>query len=226
MLRYFFYIFFFASVAIVAIAGFRGTKSSKPPIEIFPDMDHQPKYQPQHTSIFFADGRAERPPVPGTVPMGYNLPGAYAATNASNSRVVYGATGFSAGPDYSNTGKIEGFWGDGLPIDISSAVMARGRERYEINCAICHGMSGDGNGIVKEYGLATVRSLQEERIRNMPDGELFHVITEGRNTMGAYGPQITVEDRWAIVAYLRALHRSQNATLDNVPAEARAALEK
>jgi mono/diheme cytochrome c family protein len=226
MLRYFFYIFFFVVLAIVAIAGFRGTTSRKPPIEIFPDMDHQPKYQPQHPSIFFADGRAERPPVPGTVPLGYSLPGLYSATNASNNRVMTGASGFTAAPDYVNTGKMDGFWGDGLPMEVTAGVMERGRERFFINCAICHGLSGDGNGIVKEYGLATVRSLQEERILNMPDGELFHVITEGRNTMGAYGAQITVEDRWAIVAYLRALQRSQNASINDVPAAERAALEK
>jgi hypothetical protein len=208
MLRYFFLTFILVSVCVVGLAGFRGSKMSHPPLEIFPDMDHQPKYQPQHPSPFFADGRAARKPIPGTIPMGYTVPGAYYQVSASN-RTDTGA--FSNQPDYVNTGKMGDVYGDGLPVNVTEQLMARGQERYQINCAICHGATAMGDGIIKTYGLATIATLQDERIRTMPDGQIFSTITNGKNTMGAYGPQIAVEDRWAIVAYLRALQKSQNA---------------
>jgi mono/diheme cytochrome c family protein len=104
--------------------------------------------------------------------------------------------------------------------------MERGAQRYNINCAICHGPTGAGDGIVKQYGMATIVSLQDARIRGMSDGEIFQTITHGKNTMMAYGPNITVGDRWAIIAYLRALQRSQSATAADVPPEARVELEK
>jgi mono/diheme cytochrome c family protein len=213
MLRYFFLTFILVSVCVVGLAGFRGAKMSHPPLEIFPDMDHQPKYQPQHPSAFFADGRAARKPVPGTIPMGYTIPGYY-QVGASN-RTDTGA--FTNQPDYVNTGKMGDVYGDGLPVNVTEQLMARGKERFEINCAICHGATAMGDGIIKTYGLATIATLQDERIRTMPDGQIFSTITNGKNTMGAYGPQIAVEDRWAIVAYLRALQKSQNAKLAELP---------
>jgi mono/diheme cytochrome c family protein len=215
MLRYFFAIFFLIVCVVVALAGFRGSKSALPPIEIFPDMDHQPKYQPQHPSGFFADGRSSRKPVEGTVPMGYTVAGSFYQTTARN--LPTGGT-FSNLPDYYNTGRLGEFYGDGVPVEVTMKLLDRGEERYNINCAICHGRTGKGNGIVQQIGnWATVANLQDERIRTMPDGYLFSVITNGKNTMGAYGPQIAVEDRWAIVAYLRALQRSQNATVAELP---------
>src|SRR5438132_787404 len=115
MLRYFFVVFFLAVLVTVSVAGFRGTKTTNPPIEIFPDMDRQPKYVPQHPSEFFADKRAERPPVPGTVPMGYALKGSNYAVGASNNRAVGGTSGFTATSGYYQTGKIGDVWGDGIP---------------------------------------------------------------------------------------------------------------
>jgi len=91
---------------------------------------------------------------------------------------------------------------------------------------MCHGATAVGNGITKQYGLATVVSLQDERIRKMADGEVFNTITNGKNTMMAYGPNIMVADRWAIIAYLRALQRSQNASILDVPQEHQAEMEK
>jgi mono/diheme cytochrome c family protein len=218
MLRYFFLTFILVSVCVVGVAGLRyddgGSKMTTPPLEIFPDMDHQPRYDPQHESPFWADGRAARKPVPGTIPIGYVLPGNYYQLSASN-RTDTGA--FSNQPDYANTGQINGMFGDGLPVEVTPALLARGKERFEINCAICHGYTGAGDGIVKTFGLATVASLQDDQRRAMPDGQIFSTITNGKNTMGAYGPQITVEDRWAIVAYLRALQKSQNAKLAELP---------
>ena len=221
MLRYFFLIFFVAVVCVVSLLGFRsdnilglGRRSPLPPLQIFPDMKHQPKFQPQHDTTFFADGRAARAPIPGTVPIGYTLPHAYYQTGASNRSET---SGFSNFPDYFNTGKIGDVYGDGFPVDVNETLLARGQERFNISCAICHGAAAAGDGIIKSYGLVTVASLQDERIRTMPDGQIFSTITNGKNTMGAYGPLIAVEDRWAVIAYLRALQKSQNAKLAELP---------
>ena len=111
-------------------------------------------------------------------------------------------------------------------MEVTPQLMARGQQRFNINCAICHGAAAAGNGITKQYGLTTVVTLQDERIRNMADGEIFDTITHGKNTMMAYGPNVVVSDRWAIIAYLRALQRSQNATTADVPPEAQVELEK
>jgi mono/diheme cytochrome c family protein len=105
--------------------------------------------------------------------------------------------------------------------------MARGQQRFQINCSPCHGGIGDGNGITKKIGaMAIVANLHDQRIVQMADGELFFIITNGRNNMGAYGANVTVEDRWAIVAYLRALQLARLGTLDDVPQELRATLKK
>jgi mono/diheme cytochrome c family protein len=117
-------------------------------------------------------------------------------------------------------------WGTGIPIPVTPQLMERGRQRFTINCAVCHGATAAGNGITKEYGLATVVSLQDERIRKMADGEIFNTITHGKNTMLAYGPNVPVADRWAIICYLRALQRSQNGMAADVPPDHVADLEK
>lgn len=227
MLRAFFLIFALALVITVAFLGFRGQKSSATPIEIFPDMVRQMKVRAQAPLAFFADGRGMRPPVTGTVPIGYEFPKAEAKANTpQNPAHVPPQLAFSAGTDYVNTGKMGANWGTGIPIPVDEKLMARGKERFTINCTACHGPLGDGNGMVKQLGLATVQSLQQERIRTMSDGEIFNTITHGKNTMMAYGPNVTVNDRWAIIAYLRALQRSQNASANDVPPEHRADLDK
>jgi len=215
MLRYFFIAFLLVSVAVVSLAGFRGSKSALPPIEIFPDMDHQPKYQPQHPSGFFADGSAARKPVAGTIPMGYAMHGSYLQAGAKNG--AFEPAGFANQPDYYNTGKFGDSYGDGFPVEVTAKLITRGRERYDINCAVCHGKAGMGNGVVGQYGVGSIANLQDERIRVMPDGQLFSTITNGKNTMGAYGPQIALDDRWAIVSYIRALQRSQHVKLADLP---------
>ncbi len=226
MLRYFFALLFIGIIAVLALAGFRGSISTRPPIEILPDMDDQPKYRPQHASDFFADGKIQRLPVPGTVPRGYTNPGVVYNTSASNSRVQAQPAGFSHAPNYTDTGKIGGNWGDGIPLELNLAVMERGRERFNINCAICHGPTGAGNGIIKQYGLATIVPLTDQRVSEMPDGQIFDVITHGKGNMGPYGGNIAVPDRWAIIAYLRALQRGVNATSQDVPAEELARLDQ
>ncbi len=213
-------------VAVLAIAGFRGTKSPKAPLEIFPDMDRQPRFNAQHKNDFFADGRAARDHVPGVVPQGFVKPGAYSANEGNNARALTGNAGFSSGLDYANTGKIGDVWGNGIPVEVNPDLLARGAERYQINCSVCHGIAGDGQGIVSKYGFGGVANLTDSRLRALPDGSIFDAITHGRGNMGPLGSNITVEDRWAIIAYLRALQRSQYATLQDVPAEHRTELEK
>ena len=228
MLRGFFLIFFLTGLAIVAIFGFRGQKSTGSPIEVFPDMVRQPKVRAQAPLGFFADGRGSRVPVPGTVPIGYEMPKPSAAPGdeQTTATIPHSRIGFSEGTDYYNTGKMGDHWGTGIPVEVNLSLMERGRQRFNINCAVCHGATAAGNGVTKQYGLATVVSLQEERIRTMADGEIFNTITHGKNTMLAYGPNVTVGDRWAIIAYLRALQRSQNAALADVPADRHKELEK
>ena len=228
MLRGFFVIFLLCTIAILAVFGFRGQVSTAPPLELFPDMVRQMKVRAQAPLNFFADGRGPRLPVAGTVPIGYEMPnpnmteaqatsvGSWSHPNAS----------FSVGTDYYNTGKMSNNWGTGIPLEVTRELMERGQQRFNITCAMCHGAAAMGNGIVKQHGLATVVSLQDERIRKMSDGEVFNTITNGKNTMMPYGPTIIVPDRWAIIAYLRAVQRSQNAVVADVPPEHRADLDK
>jgi mono/diheme cytochrome c family protein len=124
--------------------------------------------------------------------------------------------------EYLSTGKMKGGleWGDGIPIKIDAEKMARGRERFNINCAVCHAPTGAGNGIVTEYGLVGVANFHTDKFRQMPDGQIFHTIANGKGLMNGY-PHITPEDRWAIVAYLRALQLAQNAKLEDVPEDKR-----
>lgn len=226
MLRYFFLIFGFLVVLVVAIAGWRGQKSSRPPIEVFPDMDRQPKVKAQDPSEFYADGRAARLPVAGTVPMGYEMPEPNVADGAA-SKSPYTRIDFSTGTDYENTGMMGDRWGTGFPHEVTTDVMARGQERYAIFCAVCHGATGAGNGMAQKFGVNTVQSLLQERMRVMADGEIFNTISHGKNTMLGYGDRIPVPDRWAIIAYMRALQKSQGgATLDDVPESERAQLAK
>ena len=222
MLRGFLLISLLLTIAIIAVFGFRGQKSTGSPLEIFPDMVRQMKVRSQAPLSFFADGRGPRLPVAGTVPIGYEMPKAEkTAAPQAQPRVS-----FSVGTDYYNTGKMGGNWGTGIPVEATPELMERGQQRFNITCAMCHGATAAGNGIIKQHGLATVVTLQDERIRKMADGEIFNTITNGKNTMMAYGPNIIVADRWAIIAYLRALQRSQNAAIADVPENHRAELEK
>jgi len=231
MLRGFFLIFVLCAIATLAVLGFRGQTGGKPPFEIFPDMVRQPKVRAQAPLDFFADGRGPRLPVAGTVPVGYEMP--RAKTEAKTDAMIQGApeeahtrVAFSSGTDYFNTGKMGERWGTGMPLPVTREMMERGQQRFNITCAMCHGATAQGNGITKQYGLATVVSLQDDRIRKMSDGEIFNTITNGKNTMMPYGPNIVVADRWAIIAYLRALQRSEHATVADVPENQRAELDK
>ncbi len=225
MLKYFFIFFSLIVISIVAVAGFRGQKSTLPPIELFPDMDHQPKVKAQKPSEFFADNQGARLPVPGTVPMGYAMPGARGEAVAAAEFGPYEQIAFTTGIDYANTGKFGDQWGTGIPFEVTASTLERGRERYNISCAVCHGATGAGNGITSKYGIVGIASLNQQRIIEMADGEIYNTITHGKNTMMGYGYNIQVPDRWAIVAYIRALQRSQVAALADVPESERAQLE-
>jgi hypothetical protein len=218
-MRYFLAIFVLSAVLVVGMAGFRGGMSRKPPIEVFPDMDRQPKLRPQAENSFFADGRSSRLPVEGTVAR--SIPHRLAA--AEPKQIVYP---YEDAPV--NTGRITGttnFVETG-PFEITTQFLARGRDRYQISCLPCHGPLGDGNGVTKKLGMAVVATLHDPRITKMADGELFAVITNGKNLMGAYGAQVSVEDRWAIIAYVRALQLSRLASVNDVPEQMRSALKK
>lgn len=183
-MRYFLLGFLLIVVMVIGLAGFRGDISRQPGIVVIPDMDRQPKLRPQEPSEFFADGRASRLPVEGTVARG----SAYAETPISRGMPL-GSTNFL----------------ETIPVQVTPQLMARGQERYQIFCAPCHSPTGDGNGITKAFGMGVVANLHDPRIVQMPDGEVFYVITHGRNLMMPYASQIEPMDRWAVVAYVRAL---------------------
>ena len=218
MLKLSFAAFIIVCVIALGFAGYRGKKMTHTPVEWFNDMAHQPKYEPQHRSDFFNDGRAAREPVPGTVPIGFNLEGRYFQTEGNN--LVDGAGGFTNVPDYLHTGRMGEVYGDGIPESLATRgekLLKRGQQRFDINCAICHGNAGRGNGPVKAFGLLTIADLTNDIIRAQPDGQIFNTITHGKTTMGAYGPVIAVEDRWAIVAYVRALQAAGGSKLESLP---------
>lgn len=204
-MRYIFLIFALIVALVVVIAGPRGGLSRQPPLQIFSDMKNQMKLLPQKDDAFFADGRGSRLPVPGTVPRGAPY------------------------PDWPvNTGRVTGLTNfvENIPVPVTEQLMARGRQRFEINCQPCHGPQADGNGITKKYGMLTVANLHDKRIVEMPDGEIFNTITYGKGLMGAYGPNVVPQDRWAIIAYLRALQRAQLGTMEDVPPQFRVMLKK
>jgi mono/diheme cytochrome c family protein len=186
--------------ALIALA--RATNQPTPRINIIPDMDIQPKFKPQSENAMFADGRAMRPVIPGTVARGH----------------LNEDTAFFSGRN-----------GDqwvSSPVEWTDQVMHRGRERFEIYCSPCHGMSGYGDGMVakradqlQEGTWTPPLSLHSESVRVQPDGQIFNTISHGIRSMPSYASQIPPADRWAIIAYVRALQRSQNARLEDVPAD-------
>ncbi|HWQ91594.1 MAG TPA: cytochrome c [Clostridia bacterium] len=215
-MRYFLAIFIVCVAAVVGIMGFRGSHFRKPPLRIFPDMEFQLKLRPQYPNAFFKNQRTSQLPVPGTVAR------ATAIATASGASFPFEDVPVNTGRVTGTTNFVEH---NQLPI--TAELLARGRERFTINCAPCHGALGDGNGITRKIGaMAVVANLHDKRIVELPDGELFFVITQGRNLMGAYGSTVPTEDRWAIIAYLRALQLSHLGTIDDLPQPQRATLSQ
>ena len=200
-MRHVYLITLFVCVLLVSILGFRGTKFIEPPLDIFPEwafpsMEHQPKYRPQASSAFFADSRADRVPPAHTV-----------------------ARGMLREDDHLYRGKdAAGAFVAGMPATLTVDVkfIERGRDRYQVYCSPCHGAVGDGNGITKRYGMGATPSYHDPRLRTMPEGEIFNTITNGKNTMLPYADKLVPEDRWAVVAYVRALQRAQQGAVADV----------
>lgn len=207
-MRYAYLVLFFVVVGAVSVLGFRGSLSERPPLEVFPDMDRQPKYKPQGESAFFADGRSDRPTPVGVVPFGRTS--------------VKAEEKFLAADDHLYRGvNADGSYARGYPqgVELTAAFLDRGRHNYVIYCAPCHGAIGDGNGITKQYGMGATPTYHDDRLRSVPEGEIYHVITAGKGNMLSYADKIEPADRWAVVAYVRALQRAQTGTAaDVVPA--------
>jgi mono/diheme cytochrome c family protein len=158
------------------------------------DMHDQPKYIPMRESSFFTDVRSARPLVEGTVARGH----------LRDDELLY-------------TGKVNGTDAAIFPFRVDATVMARGRDRFDIFCAPCHGRTGQGDGMVVLRGYRRPPSLHQDRLRAAPAGHFFDVITNGFGAMPDYAAQVKAEDRWAMVAYVRALQLSGHATLADVP---------
>jgi mono/diheme cytochrome c family protein len=183
--------------ASVASAGCNNFPTRERPLWLFPDMKKQDKVKYEAESAFFADGRGSRAPVPRTVSQ----------------------------EDYvADPGRATGIQADGLyvarnPLPITRELLARGEQKFNVYCAPCHDRTGAGRGVVPAKSGWQAGNLHDARIVAFVDGEIFHVITRGRRTMPAYRFQVPVDDRWAIVAYVRVLQRAWNGKLDEVPAE-------
>jgi mono/diheme cytochrome c family protein len=199
------------------------------------EMAEQPAYRPLQASAFFPDGRSARPLVAGTVPRGE--PG-----EAPLSDLAF-YTGKSGQIDESaQAAAVVGVFGNPLsgfalavasnpyveefPFPITEEVLRRGQERFNIFCAVCHDRAGTGDGMIKRRGFTPPPSLHLPRLRQARVGYFFRVMTRGYGAMPDYAAQIPPRDRWNIVAYVRALQLSRDATLDDVPAAERAALLK
>jgi mono/diheme cytochrome c family protein len=195
-------------VPFACIAAARGSLSPRPRVQLLRDMGNQPRFKSQQTNPLFADGRAARLPVTGTV-----------ARDQLDGDVALAS------------GKAGGRWVAAIPIPVTESLLKRGQERFGIYCSPCHGLAGYGDGVVakradrlQEGTWVPPLSLHADAVRARTAGELFDTISHGIRTMPAYGPQLPVEDRWAIVGYVRALQRSQNARIEDVPADVRAKL--
>lgn len=212
-MRIFIIIYVALIAAVISIFGFRGALSEKTPIEVFPDMDRQARYKPQGENSFFADGRNDRPVPVNTVARGNYLE--YEQVFSEDFEDTFlGNTNFVAGkhPD--------GSWVAKIPVEVDYSLMEMGRQKYEIFCTSCHGAAGDGNGVTKPYGVLAA-SYHDDRLRNEADGYIYDVITNGKGLMYGLKDRLSPEERWAIVLYVRALQRSQNARAEDVPVSER-----
>jgi mono/diheme cytochrome c family protein len=161
-------------------------------------MHVQPRLRPDDGSTFFQDGRADRPEIPDTVARGH----------MRTDELLY-------------TGKVNGVVADHFPFPVTQQVLERGHARFNIYCSPCHDYTGSGKGMIVQRGFPPPPSYHIDRLRQAPVGHFFEVMTEGYGAMYSYAARVSPEDRWAIVAYIRALQLSQHASLDDVPADQR-----
>ena len=188
-------------ITVIPLAGcVRGCTSSRPPIHLNPSMDDQPKVRPQAASTFFFNGAAMREPVPGTIPIG----------------------GLREDEPFFTGKGADGQFIAAIPHPVDDAVLERGRQRYTIYCQPCHDARGDGKGILFSRGSVPTASFHQEKILKYPDGQIFDVITNGQGLMAGYRWPIPPADRWAIIAYVRAMQRDRQARAAAAPAPANA----
>lgn len=174
-------------------------------------MAEQPQFDPLEKTSFFADGASSRPLVEGTVP----------SPRADGALAQIGT-----GPnELFDSGREGGQFSDNFPLPLTPELMARGKERFEIYCTPCHGRVGEGNGMIVARGYKKPPSYHSDALRSRKNGYIFDVITNGFGVMPSYRSQVPPADRWAIVAYVRALQLSQNATIADVPSADRASLD-
>ena len=186
----------------------RHSHSPLPRVHLIQDMDNQPKFRAQRINPLFADTRSDRPPVPGTV-----------------------ARGELRIDDHFYRGLVQGQWATSIPGEVTPTLLQRGQERFGVYCSPCHGLAGYGDGIVakradrlQEGTWVPPSNLHDPAVVARPDGHIFNTITHGIRTMSAYGTIVPEADRWAIVAYVRALQRSQHGSVDDVPEDLRSGL--
>lgn len=165
-------------------------------------MANAARYDPLEASDFFTDGMSARPRVPGTV-----------------------ARGEITADPFFDSGKRGGQIADGYPMPVTLELVNRGQDRFDIYCAQCHGRVGDGNGMIPARGYRRPPTFHTDKLRQAPTGHLFDVMTNGFGAMPPYRNQVSPQDRWAIVAYIRALQLSQNATVADMPETERRKLD-
>jgi mono/diheme cytochrome c family protein len=193
------------------------------------DMQDQPKMKPYRSSTFFTDGQSSRQLVEGTVPRGFLKLDTEFYTGKKPGRTSSTAAPAEspAGPQPAGTSSVAGPAPQGaaaypddvevFPIAITKETVTRGKERYEIFCSACHGLTGNGDGMIVRRGFRRAASFNDDRLRQAPVGHFFDAITNGWGAMPSYAPQIPTEDRWAIIAYVRALQLSQQSQQAQTP---------
>lgn len=210
--------------------GCQGDISTKPPVHLNPNMDWQKRFMEQAENPFFADDRAMRLPVEGTVATDeLKLDDHYfrgKQVKVPKQKMVGGKLVWVPAQgvvEYEDVRTLPSVDDKGRPLLVDQAFLERGQQRFGIYCSVCHGLAGDGDGINVIKGFVTPPAFWEDRLIGAPIGHFFNVITNGQGNMPAYAAQIPVRDRWAISAYVRTLQRRKNVALEQIPAaEARA----
>ena len=160
------------------------------------EMRDDSRLKPLQEDLFFADGRSSRPLVPNTV-----------------------ARALERNDDFFFSGSVYGRLVRGFPSTVTRSQVLRGRDRFNIYCSVCHGPAGEGDGMIVQRGFPSPPSFHDQRLRDAPEGHFFYVISHGYGAMYGYADRIDIEDRWAIIAYIRALQLSRNSKVEDVPPE-------
>jgi cytochrome c5 len=215
-MRYLLLTFALLAVLVVAFAGLRGCRFRQPPLEIYADMKRQPRLRPETASAAFTNGLSSQLIPPGAV--------AQIKPFQLGEKEIFPWQQVPL-----NTGRVAGETNfvPTNPLPITATRLAQGRKLFDIHCAACHTRIGDGSSVAKRTGtMAVVANLHEKRIVVMPDGELFNTVTFGKNLMPANADKLDAPERWAVIAYLRALQLSRLATVEDLSEAPRAALPK